>query len=118
MKATGISSTDSWPGDASDSGYPLDIGTFEKLNEKGRGLVTANMISEYARYNMDKDSPDAEWRTFRDHNPSGCRSIFTGVRSVPLKCCWMELESCELIDIVDQTAGEDKVVVEIEENVG
>ena len=90
------------------SGYPLDFGTYEKLNKKGKALASMNLIAECARYDMDDDSPDASWRTFRDCNPSKCCSIFTGTRAAPFKCPWLELESCKTTDIVDQIAGEEK----------
>lgn len=88
--------------EAVDSGYPLDLGTFEKLNERGEALVSFNVIGEHFRYGMDKDSPDAEWRTFRDGDPAGCYSIFTGTPSVALKGRWLDLESCNKQDIVEQ----------------
>ena len=61
--------------DALDSGYPLEIGTYKKLNKKGTALVSFGVIDECARFEMDEDSPDASWRTFRDCNPSKCHSI-------------------------------------------
>ena len=94
--------------EARDSGYPLDIGTFKKLNKKGEALLSIDLISDYARYEMDEDSPDASWRTFRDCNPSKCLSIFTSTSAVPLKCHWLDIESCKASDIVDQTTEEEK----------
>jgi len=97
--------------DALDSGYPVDIGTYEKLNEKGNDLVSSNMVCEFARYEMDNDSPNASWETFRDCDPSKCHSIFTGTKAAPLKKHWLELESCEIVDIVDIPPGEDEETV-------
>jgi len=94
--------------EALDSGYPLNFGTFEKLNKKGNALVSMDIVDECSRYEMDEFSPDAEWRTFRDCDPSKCRSIHSGEKAVPFKCCWLELESCEIKDIVDLTVGEEK----------
>jgi hypothetical protein len=91
--------------DASDSGYPLDIGTYDRLNRKGEALVSMNTTSECERYDMDEDSPDAEWRTFRDCAPSKFRSILTGTKATPLKHCWLDFEGCDEIDIVDKTEG-------------
>lgn len=78
--------------DMADSKYPLNIGTYQGLNEKGLALVNFNMSCSYARYSLDEESPDAEWRTFRDCaiSDSYC-SIFTGTKGVPLKGHWMDL---------------------------
>ena len=94
--------------EAMDSGYPVDFGTFEQLNEKGRRLIDSAIAADQHHYEMDEKSPDAAWRTFRDANPSKCVSIFTRVAAVPLKCHWLELESCdEVADIVDQPAAKE-----------
>eukprot|EP00571_Detonula_confervacea_P008383 CAMPEP_0172327738 /NCGR_PEP_ID=MMETSP1058-20130122/59989_1 /TAXON_ID=83371 /ORGANISM="Detonula confervacea, Strain CCMP 353" /LENGTH=659 /DNA_ID=CAMNT_0013044821 /DNA_START=186 /DNA_END=2165 /DNA_ORIENTATION=+ len=93
--------------DAQDSGYPLQLGTFEKLNKKGKALVECNMVADYARYDLNKDSADASWRTFRDCDPSKCKSIFTGTRAVRLKRRWLELDSCKTADIVGETTKEE-----------
>jgi hypothetical protein len=81
--------------DMIDSNYPLNIGTYGELNEKGEALVKFNIDSSYARYNLDGESPDAEWRTFRDCDPSNCYSIFSGTKAVPLKCHWLDLDCNE-----------------------
>jgi hypothetical protein len=81
--------------DMIDSNYPLNIGTYGELNEKGEALVKFNIDSSYARYNLDGESPDAEWRTFRDCDPSKCYSIFSGTKAVPLKCHWLDLDCNE-----------------------
>lgn len=78
--------------DMVDSKYPLDIGTYQKLNDKGEALVKFNIESSYARYSLDEDSSDAEWRTFRDCVLSDCYcSVFTGTKGVPLKGHWLDL---------------------------
>lgn len=60
-----------------------------------------SVASGHSRYEMDQDSPDASWRTFRDHDPSNFRSIFTGTKAVPLKGRWLELDNCsEITDVV------------------
>mmetsp|Transcript_26047 Transcript_26047/g.55997 ORF Transcript_26047/g.55997 Transcript_26047/m.55997 type:complete len:628 (+) Transcript_26047:172-2055(+) len=92
--------------DAQDSGYPLQLGTFEKLNKKGKALVECNMVVDYARYDLNEDSADASWRTFRDCDPSKCKSIFTGTRAVPLKRHWLDLDSYKIADIAGEAAEE------------
>lgn len=87
--------------DALDAGYPVQFGTYEKLNKTANALVSFCEVGDYARYDLSEDSPDASWRTFRDCNPSKCYSIFTGRRSVPLKKHWLDLDSHEIADIVD-----------------
>lgn len=94
--------------DAFDSGYPLDLGTYGELNEKGKALVAIHTDNEYSRYEMDASTPDASWRTFRDCDPSQCRSIFTGTESIPLKGRWLELEGCEMKDIIGDSSGQDE----------
>jgi len=90
------------------SGYPVELGTFDQLNERGKGLVTCLMATEFHHYTMDAKSPDASWRTFRDGDPSQCRSTFTGARAVPLKSHWLDLDSCDKVaDIVVQ-GGENR----------
>ena len=91
--------------DMVDANYPLQIGTFSKLNEKGKALVEFNNICSYARYNLDDESPNASWRTFRDCNPSKCYSIVTGTRAVPLKCKWLDLDGHSIEDIVDTSSS-------------
>ena len=91
--------------DMVDANYPLQIGTFSKLNEKGKALVEFNNICSYARYNLDDESPNASWRTFRDCNPSKCYSIMTGTRAVPLKCKWLDLDGHSIEDIVDTSSS-------------
>jgi len=94
--------------DAVDSGYPSHLGTYEKLSQKGRALASFNTLSSYTRLELDEDSPDASWRTFRDHAPLSY-SIFTGKKSAPLKCRWSDLGGCKLTDIVVQSSGEEEI---------
>eukprot|EP00585_Thalassiosira_rotula_P001324 CAMPEP_0196146124 /NCGR_PEP_ID=MMETSP0910-20130528/22266_1 /TAXON_ID=49265 /ORGANISM="Thalassiosira rotula, Strain GSO102" /LENGTH=626 /DNA_ID=CAMNT_0041408267 /DNA_START=21 /DNA_END=1901 /DNA_ORIENTATION=- len=88
--------------DMQDVKYPTQIGTFSKLNEKGRSFVNLGVGSDNARTCLNKDSPDASWRTFRDEkNPSKYCSIMTGTRAAPLKCRWLDLNGCSVDEIVD-----------------
>ena len=99
--------------EAMDSGYPVDFGTVENLNEKGRSLIDSSVAGDKHHFELDEDSPDAAWRTFRDGDPSTCISIFTGAGAVPLKCPWLELESCETVaDVVDLTAAKEVIALQ------
>lgn len=86
--------------DMTDANYPLQIGSYNKLNEKGKALVEFNHVCGYARYDLDEESRDASWRTFRDCNPSKCYSIMTGTKAVPLKCRWLDLDGDNKEEIV------------------
>ena len=94
--------------DMVDCKYPLQIGTHQKLNEKGKALVLFNEVCGYARYDLDEESPDASWRTFRDCNPAKCYSIMTGTKTVPLKCHWLDLQGQSKDDIVDNSTTKQK----------
>ena len=94
--------------DMADANYPLHIGSYNKLNEKGRALVEFNHVCGYARYDLDEESRDASWRTFRDCNPSKCYSIMTGTKAVPLRCRWLDLNGDSKEDIVNKTNGKQK----------
>jgi len=87
--------------DMVDSNYPLHIGTHEKLNEKGRALVEFNIVCCHGRFDLDEESEDASWKTFRDCDVSKVYSIMTGTRTAPLKTKWLELEGHSVKDIVD-----------------
>jgi len=87
--------------DMVDSKYPLQIGTYDKLNEEGKAMVEFDHASSLARYDLDEKSANASWRTFRDCNPSKCYSIRTGTKAVPLKCRWLYLDGESVEDIVD-----------------
>jgi hypothetical protein len=82
--------------DMVDSKYPLIIGSYEELNEKGEAFVNFNIQSSYARYSLDEESPDADWRTFRDCSVPDCYcSVFTGTKGAPLKCHWLDLNEVD-----------------------
>ena len=95
--------------DMVDAKYPLHIGTYNKLNEKGKALVAFDTISGYDRYDLEKESPDSSWRTFRDCDPSKYYSIMTGTKAVPLKCKWLELDGTSVENIVDGMVKVEKV---------
>ena len=88
--------------DMQDVKYPTQIGTFNKLNVKGRIFSNLNVWTFRARARLNKKSPDASWRTFRDEkNPSKYYSIMTGTRAAPLKYRWLDLDGCSVDEIVD-----------------
>lgn len=79
--------------DGVDAKYPLQLGDYENLTENGKALVDINMIASYNRYDLDEESPDASWKTFRDGDPSNkIYSILTGTKAVPLKCRWLDID--------------------------
>jgi len=75
-----------------EGGYPFNIGTREKLNEKGECIRNMLDTSWYNRTTLDPDSEDIEWRTFRDADPSDYVSVHTGNEAVHLKKRWMDLD--------------------------
>lgn len=81
--------------------YPLQIGTLEKLNEKGKAIVAFSVSTVYDRYGLDRGTPDVSLRTFRDANASNYYSIITGTIAAPLKSPWLDLNGNCVQDIVD-----------------
>ncbi len=63
--------------------------------------MNSRVVADLVRWDMDKSSSDASWRMFRDGDPSGCRSVFTGKGAVLFGRRWLDLEGCEVADIVD-----------------
>jgi hypothetical protein len=69
-----------------EANYPLRIGNYEELNEKGLKLYEYGQRSVAHRTNVTATS------TFRDTEDSHkFTSIFTGTEAVPLKKPWMEI---------------------------
>jgi hypothetical protein len=72
-----------------DSKYPLDLGTYDQLNNTGKDLIRMDRLSSEHRLNVEKGT----WRTFRDYNNAWeFRSIITGTVAVPLKKKWMDID--------------------------
>jgi len=72
--------------DLYDSGYPVNIGTTEKLNEKGKLIIAMEMECQVARTNLDPEDDDDRLKTFFDNvDPNKFISLHTGHRAVPLK---------------------------------
>eukprot|EP00587_Corethron_hystrix_P003056 CAMPEP_0113307440 /NCGR_PEP_ID=MMETSP0010_2-20120614/6284_1 /TAXON_ID=216773 ORGANISM="Corethron hystrix, Strain 308" /NCGR_SAMPLE_ID=MMETSP0010_2 /ASSEMBLY_ACC=CAM_ASM_000155 /LENGTH=680 /DNA_ID=CAMNT_0000162295 /DNA_START=411 /DNA_END=2452 /DNA_ORIENTATION=- /assembly_acc=CAM_ASM_000155 len=80
-----------------DSGYPLDIGSFEKLNEKGEQYLINNQIAWLCRLLLEENGGS---ETFRDCNPRDIQSIHTGKQPVPLRKLWIDLEESDYADLL------------------
>ena len=80
--------------DMVDAKYPLDIGTYKKLNEKGKALVEFDLITGFDAHQVDlvEGSKDSSWKTFRDCDCNKIYSIMTGTAAMPLKRHWLDLE--------------------------
>jgi len=87
--------------DMIDASYPLDIGTYKKLNGKGKALVEMEVVSGFDFHSVElvEGSRDSSWKTFRDGNPTNIRSIMTGTKAIPFKCHWLDLEGDGVDDI-------------------
>jgi len=79
-----------------DSGYPLDIGTYEKFNEKGEQLVKNNTQSMTCRVNLEENGGRV---SFRDCQLP-YQSILTGITAAPLRKIWMDLEESDYDDLL------------------
>jgi hypothetical protein len=87
--------------DMIDASYPLDLGTYKKLNGKGKALVEMEVVSGFDFHSVElvEGSRDSSWKTFRDGNPTNIRSIMTGTKAIPFKCHWLDLEGDGVDDI-------------------
>lgn len=96
--------------------YPVDFGTFDKLNDDGRKHVELLLASYYARIELDRKAPEAEWKTYRDYDPVKFKSIFTGQEACPLPQHWLEFDG-EPISF-GKSAGRSSAEQDIEAMVG
>lgn len=89
--------------DMVDAKYPLNIGTYEKLNEKGNALVEFEVITSFDGPQVDlvEGSKDSSWKTFRDCDCKKIYSIMTGTAAMPLKRHWLDLEGYGIDDICE-----------------
>jgi Flavin-binding monooxygenase-like len=78
--------------DFKDSKYPVDFGTYEELNENGNLMVDLGINNLTMRHLLREDSPDSDWRTYRDVDPTKFRSIYTGQCAYPFPKPWLELD--------------------------
>jgi len=86
--------------DMCDGGYPDNIGTFSKLNQKGRELLHICTASWRHRVGLSKQGPNTEWTTFRDGDTSELASVHTGTKAAPLRKPWLELSGDEYDDLL------------------
>lgn len=72
--------------------YPVDYGTFDELNDKGKQHLDHYLSSCYTRVALDKKSPDRVWKTYRDAADSySFKSLFTGQEACPLPGRWLDI---------------------------
>ena len=86
--------------DMLDAKYPHDIGTYDKFNEKGKGMVKVWASDYKFRAGLPREGPDSEWMTFRDIDPSGIQSIHTRTKPKPLRKKWIELSDEDYNDLL------------------
>jgi len=81
--------------DMKNSSYPVDIGSFEKLNRKGEQYLINSQVTWINRLNLQKGK-----YTFRDGDSSKIQSIFTDQVAVPLRKLWLDLKESDYNDLV------------------
>ena len=75
--------------------YPLNIGTYQQLNEKGKALMRYGSLSYYDRHIPETEK---EWKTFRDVSREKAAqyvSLHSGTCAVPLPKRWMDIDENE-----------------------
>jgi hypothetical protein len=72
--------------------YPTQIGSMEGLNEKGQLLLEMSILNNFERERLKETS----WRTFRDIDPNGFKSLHTGTEAAPLKAHWLDIDDMDL----------------------
>jgi hypothetical protein len=84
-----------------DGKYPVDIGTFDELNELGKRVVSMYHVRECG-----PETGETSWKTFRDLDAKHCgqiASIFSGCKPSPFKKPWLEIEDmADVTGLVDQ----------------
>ena len=72
--------------------YPVNFGKYEKLNALGEKYVDICVKSGRARSNLSKNSPDSQWKTFRDvDQPQSFVSLYSSSPSCSLPRHWLDL---------------------------
>ena len=74
-----------------ETGYPVDIGSFEELNEKATQICRNNGAVVMGRDSVEEGGRE----TYRDGDVSTVRSIFTGIQAAPLRKLWLDLDESE-----------------------
>jgi len=72
--------------------YPLNLGSFEKLNRTGEKMMNMSAMDNAAKYRLTSDSEDESWRTFRDCDPSPYSSLITDTKATSLHRRWMDID--------------------------
>jgi len=72
--------------------YPLNLGSYEKLNRTGEKLNHMTVMGSAARYQLTSDSEDESWRTFRDCDPGPFSSLMTDTKATCLQGRWMDID--------------------------
>lgn len=75
--------------------YPFNIGNAEELNESGELIVNMHLHSLEARQ-IDPNTTESIWKTFRDDDPSGYVSLHTGTVAIPFEKHWIDLDEKSL----------------------
>ena len=78
-----------------DANYPLRLGDFDELNDKGRKFVEINWFCRNEKTDPQKGT------TFRDVTEEHCDrivSVFTGAKPVPFKKRWLDLDDLSNIN--------------------
>ena len=68
--------------------YPLQLGSIHRLNEKGEQILKMESVADLERCAIEK----SDWKTFRDIDPVGFKSIHTGTQAVPLMKKWIDID--------------------------
>jgi len=80
--------------DMKDAKYPLQIGDIDNLNEVGIAMMKMEHWGDLARAMLEYEDEDTKrWKTFRDADPSECRSFITGNSAIALKGKWLEIDN-------------------------
>jgi len=77
--------------DALSAKYPVDFGKPGKLSAIGNRMVDNMLAAGRARTSLQKSSPDAAWKTFRDATEGTYVSAYTGAPNAPLPAPWLKL---------------------------
>ena len=72
--------------------YPLDIGSYEGLNDIGKQLVEFDMHDRNFCHPNKTNSSMCSFRDLDDYDLSFIASVHTGTKPVPFKKSWMELD--------------------------
>jgi hypothetical protein len=72
--------------------YPIRFGDENKLNTMGTELLRMMAVDDYSRVLLQEcDEETHKWKTYRDSDPTHCRSFITGIGSIPLKGKWLDI---------------------------